>query len=162
MSRLDSFIRRLEAQRTLLDWAADAIGDRGGHVLEVGLGNGRTFDHLREKFPGRRIFAFDRANNAHPESVPPADHLLLGEFSETLPRFAGAHAGEAILIHADAGLGEPAANARQVARLSEWLPPLAASGALVLCDQNLSSPELEPTPLPSGVPQGRYFVFTRR
>ena len=32
-----------------------------GPVLELGLGNGRTFDHLRERLPGRRIVAFDRA-----------------------------------------------------------------------------------------------------
>ncbi|MGH6887075.1 MAG: class I SAM-dependent methyltransferase, partial [Geminicoccales bacterium] len=48
MSRLDSFIRRLEAQRACLDLAAARIADLPGPVLELGLGNGRTYDHLRE------------------------------------------------------------------------------------------------------------------
>lgn len=51
MSRLDSFIRRLQAQRDVLDWAADGVEDRAGLVLELGLGNGRTYDHLRERLP---------------------------------------------------------------------------------------------------------------
>ena len=50
MSRLDSFIRRLEAQRACLNRAAELIGDLEGVVLELGLGNGRTYDHLRELF----------------------------------------------------------------------------------------------------------------
>src|SRR4051812_41343381 len=45
MTRLDSAIRRLTAQRDLLNWAAQAIGPTG-LVLELGLGNGRTYDHL--------------------------------------------------------------------------------------------------------------------
>ncbi|MFN7195418.1 MAG: class I SAM-dependent methyltransferase, partial [bacterium] len=35
MSRLESFIRRLEAQRLCLDWAARAIAARPGAVLEL-------------------------------------------------------------------------------------------------------------------------------
>ena len=66
MSRLDSFIRRLEAQRIVLNWAVEQIAGQPGIILELGLGNGRTYDHLREKLPGRTIFAFDRAINANP------------------------------------------------------------------------------------------------
>jgi hypothetical protein len=54
MTRLDSAIRRLMAQRALLDWAAQDIASRPGLVLELGLGNGRTYDHLRERLPGRK------------------------------------------------------------------------------------------------------------
>ncbi|HTY69417.1 MAG TPA: class I SAM-dependent methyltransferase, partial [Alphaproteobacteria bacterium] len=38
MSRLDSFIRRLQAQRACLDWAIQAIRSLPGPVLEIGLG----------------------------------------------------------------------------------------------------------------------------
>ena len=58
MSRLDSFIRRLEAQRACLEYAAGQIRDLPGPVLELGLGNGRTYDHLRELLPEREIFVF--------------------------------------------------------------------------------------------------------
>ncbi len=52
MSRLDSFIRRLTAQRDILNSIIDLVGEIEGPVLEFGLGNGRTYDHLRENFPG--------------------------------------------------------------------------------------------------------------
>jgi hypothetical protein len=51
MSRLDSFIRRLTAQRDILNSIVDLVGETQGPVLEFGLGNGRTYDHLRERFP---------------------------------------------------------------------------------------------------------------
>ena len=65
MSRLDSFIRRITAQRNVLNAVAAEIAGLEGPVLELGLGNGRTFDHLREKLPGRRIIAFDRVAAAY-------------------------------------------------------------------------------------------------
>ena len=60
MSRLDSFIRRLQAQRACLNEAVAQIRGVEGFVLELGLGNGRTFDHLREICPDREIYVFDR------------------------------------------------------------------------------------------------------
>ena len=53
VSRLDSFIRRLQAQRACLEVAIARIADLPGPVLEFGLGNGRTYDHLRELLPTR-------------------------------------------------------------------------------------------------------------
>src|SRR5689334_15757612 len=92
MSRLDSFIRRLEAQRACLDQAARLIEGLPGNVLEFGLGNGRTYDHLRERLPDREIYVFERQIAAHPACIPPADHLFLGDFLDTLPR-AGVQLG---------------------------------------------------------------------
>jgi hypothetical protein len=85
MSRLDSAIRRLQAQRACLDHVCGLIADLPGPVLEVGLGNGRTYDHLRQSLPGRPIYAFDRQVAAHPDCVPAAPFLLLGDFRDTLP-----------------------------------------------------------------------------
>ena len=42
MSRLDSFIRRMSAQRDCLNHVADLLADVEGPVMELGLGNGRT------------------------------------------------------------------------------------------------------------------------
>ena len=47
MSRLDSFLRRLQAQRDCLNAAVSLVADRPGPIFELGLGNGRTYDHLR-------------------------------------------------------------------------------------------------------------------
>ena len=55
MSRLDAVIGRLKSQRSCLNAAVALIGEAPGHVLELGLGNGRTYDHLRLLFPNRNI-----------------------------------------------------------------------------------------------------------
>ena len=46
-------IRRLEAQRACLASAAEIVENLPGPFLELGLGNGRTYDHLRELAPDR-------------------------------------------------------------------------------------------------------------
>src|SRR5262249_3621730 len=110
MSRLDSFIRRMEAQRDCLNWAAAQVRDAPGPILEVGLGNGRTYDHLRLLLPGRDIYIFEREVRAHPDCIPPADRLFLGDVHESIPRAARALGRSAILIHSDLGTGDHAAN----------------------------------------------------
>lgn len=160
MSRLDSFIRRLTAQRDILNWAIGQAGGAGA-VLEIGLGNGRTYDHLRTSLGAERIYAFDRANNANPRSIPPADRLILGEFAETLPAFAARHPGGAVLVHSDVGLGDLEENARQVIKMSGWVPPLLASGGILLSDQKLDHPALLLQPLPVSIPADRYFLYIK-
>jgi hypothetical protein len=162
LSRLDSFIRRLEAQRAGLDWAVAAVASIPGPVLELGLGNGRTFDHLRARLPGRAIYAFDRALAAHPGCVPDRDFLLLGELAATLPEFARRGLAPVALAHADLGSGDVAATAAQARWLGPALAPLLASGGLVLSDQPLAAAGLMAETLPAAVPEGRYFAYRRR
>ena len=120
MSRLDSFIRRLTAQRDILNHIADGLEmPAEGPIMEIGLGNGRTFDHLRERFPGRRIIAFDRACGAHGSSAPDAQNLVLGEINETGRAF---ETGTAALVHADIGTGYPDRDAVTLT----WLPQMVA------------------------------------
>lgn len=160
MSRLDSFIRRLEAQRGCLDWACEMIAGIPGVVLELGLGNGRTYDHLRERLGGaREIYAFDRALAAHPACVPPQGRLLLGELRETLPRFAG---GPVALAHADLGSGHAQASAALARWLGPSLAPLMSEGGIVLSDQALADPRLAPLALPAQIPEDRYFAYRRK
>lgn len=161
MSRLDSFIRRLEAQRLVLNWAAASIEGREGLVLELGLGNGRTYDHLREILPGRTIYAFDRAAMANPRSLPPQDRLVLGEMRETLPAFAARHGRGAELIHVDATTGVAERDRVALAWLPAQVAALAADGALVLSGSPLDHEALRAVGLPDGVPVGRYFAYRR-
>jgi hypothetical protein len=162
MSRLDSFIRRVQAQRDCLNHVAREIRGLPGPVLELGLGNGRTFDHLRELLPGREIFVFEREVRAHPACIPDARHLLLGDIHDTLPAARARLPAPAALAHSDMGTGDAAANAELAAWLARHLPALLAEGALVVADQPLASPVLEPLPPPSGVAQGRYFLYRHR
>ena len=158
MSRLDSFIRRMTAQRDCLDMAAGLVAGVPGPVLELGLGNGRTYDHLRGLFPDREIFVFDRRVAAHPGCVPDDRHLLLGDVLETLPG-AGARIGApAALAHCDVGTGDREANARLAAALAPLLAALMADGGVVVCDQDCRAAGWTPLPPPAGVPAGRYHV----
>ena len=99
MSRLDSFIRRLQAQRACIDAAAEAIAGLEGPVFELGLGNGRTYDHLRDRLPDREIYVFERQVAAHPACVPDEEHLFLGDIHETLPAALPRFEGRVALIH---------------------------------------------------------------
>jgi hypothetical protein len=162
-SRLDSFIRRLEAQRACLDWAVAAIADIAGDVVELGLGNGRTYDHLRTRLAGaREIFAFDRQVAAHPACIPDAAHLIVGDFGETLAPFVARHAGSIALVHADTGSGDEAATAALARWLGPVIGPLLRAGAIVLSDQPMEIAGAAPQPLPPGVPPGRYYIYRAR
>ena len=161
MSRLDSFIRRLTAQRACLDRAAEIIRDLDGPVLELGLGNGRTYDHLRSILPDREIFVFERKVAAHPDCIPDDAHLIPGDLAETLPRAAERIPAPAALAHADIGSGDAEATARNAARVAAALPVLLAPGAVVAADQPLDDPRLRPIGLPEGVAPGRYHLYLR-
>lgn len=135
MSRLDSFIRRVSAQRDCLNLAADLIRDIPGLVIELGLGNGRTYDHLRELFPDREIFVFDRRVAAHSDCIPDDDHMLLGDITETLPAAGRIIGAPVALAHCDMGTGEKDSNAKLPAFIAPAVSALMAPGGIVLSDQ---------------------------
>lgn len=150
ISRLDRMLARLTAQKAVLEAAAAAIADRPGPIAEVGLGKGRTFDHLRRLLPEREIFAFDGSLHAPADAVPPEDRLVLGRFEATLPA-AGALIGRAVLVHADFGTEAPDRDAATARRLAGPIADLAASGGLVVCDRPLAEPRLADV-TPTGLP----------
>jgi S-adenosyl-L-methionine methyltransferase len=161
VTRLDGAIARLSAQRALIDWACASLPP--GPVLELGLGNGRTYDHLRARLaPGRAIHAFERAVAAHPDCVPPSGFLHLGDMRDTLPRWAKTHGRVAALAHADIGDGHAAGTAAFAALLARELPACLAPGALVLSDQILDDPALAAFDPPVEMPAGRYRCYRAR
>ena len=139
MSRLDSHIRKKIAQRDCIDLAARWLAQEAGILLEFGLSTGRSYSHLVERFPGREIFCFDRQDETHPDSRPPADHLILGEIAELLadPALLARFVGRVILVHIDIGCGGPEDDWLPeliVDRIRHWLKP----GAVILSDQELT------------------------
>ena len=158
MSRLDSFIRRVAAQRDCLNLAAGLIAGVPGPVLELGLGNGRTYDHLRELFPDREIFVFDRRVAAHPDCIPDERHMMLGDIAETLPGALARIGARAALAHCDMGTGDRDANARLAAAIAPALAALMAPGGVVISDQECRAEDWTPLRLPPGVRPGRYFI----
>jgi hypothetical protein len=162
MSRLDVVILRLKAQRACLNLAAAELSGLPGPVLELGLGNGRSYDHLRAILPGREIFVFDREVASHPDCRPDPAHLFQGELSETLPDALHRLPGKAALAHCDLGTWNAEANARLARWLAGALPPLLVEGAFVASDQPLTTAVLAPVPLPPGIDPDRYFLYRHR
>lgn len=161
MSRLDSFIRRLEAQRACLDRAAALIRGLDGIVLELGLGNGRTYDHLRSLFPDRAIYVCERLVAAHPACVPPDGNLILGDMRQTLVAERDRLGGRVALAHLDAGSGDADANRALARELTPKIMPLLQPGGVLVSDPEIESPDVRRLPLPDGIPAGRYHLYQR-
>lgn len=159
MSRLESFIRRLQAQRSCIDRAISLVEGVSGPVFELGLGNGRTYDHLREHCIGREIFVFEREVAAHPDCIPDAEHLFEGVLEKTLEAALPRFRGQVALVHADLGSGRRAQDAKVSAFVAERLALLLAEGAVVASDQDVGWPEAEKLALPPEVGAGRYFLY---
>lgn len=158
MSRLESFIRRMSAQRDIIDDLAGRIDAVPGPILEIGFGNGRTYDHLRQRFPGRRILVFEAVVVPDLPVLPPGEDLFVGDVRDTAARLPD---GCAALIHADIESG----HRDRDGGLDRWLPALVARllapGGYAASGSPLADPRLAPHPLPPGVAPGRYFAARR-
>jgi hypothetical protein len=159
LSRLDAFIKRVTAQRDCLNEIARRLAGRPGPILELGLGNGRTYDHLRSLFPGHDIFVFDREIAAHPACIPPPELTFVGDFRDTLGG-ARARIGQgAILAHGDFGSADPVRTAALAAFLGPALDPLMAPGGYVVSDQPMSVARWRAIAPPAAVEPDRYFIW---
>ncbi|MFI0848174.1 class I SAM-dependent methyltransferase [Mesorhizobium sp. IMUNJ 23232] len=162
LTRLDKLLFRLEAQRACLGWAIGEIAGFPGIVLELGLGHGRTYDHLRKHLADRDIYVFDREVDCIADCTPPDNRLVLGDIADTLPSFTERFRGKVVLAHADMGTYDDAENLVRGAVLSRHLPALLAPGAIVLSDLPLQLDSATPLPLPASARQGRYFIYETR
>lgn len=136
MSRLDSMLRRLAAQRDGLNWAAAQLAGQPGDALDLGLGNGRTYDHMREILPDRRIWVIDRVLQCHPSSTPPKQDFLEGEAEPMLERLRESGA-RILLAHYDLGFGVKEKDVAEAARLSPMIAAIMAPGGLLISGQPL-------------------------
>lgn len=156
-------IERLQAQRACIDWAAAHLAAaQPPVVLELGLGSGRTYDHLRQSLPGARILVFDLAVNAHPACVPPDEDLVLGDVTRTLPALRPELAGRVGLVHADIGTADHELNQRIAASLAPLMATLLQADGLLLSNrQELGAIGLRALPMPDGAAVGHCFLFRR-
>src|SRR5262245_53254583 len=158
-TRLEKLLFRLEAQRLCLEWAFKEIEHLPGIVFEMGLGHGRTYDHLRTFLPERDIYVLDREVDSFDDCVPPADRLLLGDIEETLVAAAERFGRTVILAHADLGSYTEAHNLAVAAKVSRSLAPVLAPSAIVISDLPLELADASQLALPDGAREGRYFLY---
>lgn len=161
MSRLDSFIARMTSQRACLNFAVAETAHLTGPVFELGLGNGRTYDHMREIMDARDIFVFERAVASHPDSTPPDDRLILGDVRETLPAAVTRFGANASLVHADLGGHSPKKNDEFARFVSPLIEPLLASGGLMVASDRMYFDSLSEVSLPEGAIPDRCFIYRK-
>ncbi len=161
MCRLDVFIDRMVSQRACLDFAIAETAALPGPVFELGLGNGRTYHHLREKIEGRDIYVFERAIASHPDSTPDEAFTILGDVMQTLPQTLARFGPTASLIHADLGGHNLAKNDAFARKVSPLVEPMLAKGGLMVSSDRMYFDALEELPLPAGAVPGRCFVYRK-
>lgn len=154
--------QRVLAQCTLIDHTVGLVAQVSGPVLELGLGNGRTYDHLRDRFREREIFAFDRELASHPACRPDQSHFIRGDFRETLPKALARIGAKAAVAHCDIGSHDLEASRRLAAAIAHLLAPLVAHGGVVLGDQPMAHPDFQPLPLPDNLEPESYFIYRVR
>ena len=159
MSRLESFIRRMLAQRDCINLAADMIKDVPGVVWEFGLGNARSYDHLRETFTDRDVYVFDLEPYAPMEFRPPENRLVVGNVQETVPREVARNPGAVALLHYDVGTGHRPDDLKLAAELSKVISPAIAPGGIVMGVYELTLENAMQLPNPEGIAEGRYFIY---
>ena len=160
-SRLDLFVDRMVSQRACLDYAARQIAPLAGPVFELGLGNGRTYHHMRHIMPDRDIFVFERAIASHHDSTPPEDRVLLGDVFDTLPEALARFGATAALVHADLGGHNAQKNDIFAQKVSPLIAPLLAVGGLMVSSDRMYFDDLVEQPLPEGAVEGRCFIYRR-
>ena len=161
MSRLDIFINRMVSQRACLNYAANMTKDLPGPVFELGLGNGRTYHHMREIMSEREIFVFELAVASNPDSTPEDNMLLLGDVLETLPAALARFGPTAGLIHADLGGHNLVKNDVFAQLISPLVEPLIGPGGLMVSSDKMCFEALREIALPADAVLGRCFIYQR-
>lgn len=156
MSRLDSIMRRLAAQRDGLEWANERTKDLSGDALDMGLGNGRTYDHMRENLD-RRIWVIDRVLQCHPSCVPPKADFLEGEAEAMLDKMA-ADGTQIVLAHYDFGFGVKEKDVAEAARLSPIIARVMVPGGVIISGQPLVG--FTEHDGPESVAKDRYYFYS--
>jgi trans-aconitate methyltransferase len=154
---LERTLYRLRAQYATLGAAISAVAARRGLVWEIGLGKGRSYDHLRRVLPEAPVFGLDRQRVSVPDCTPPDDRLVIGELAATLPRLATAHAGQVVLAHIDLGTDPPDEATRAV--LERWLPVALAPGGVVAAGTPLALAGAQSLAVPEAAKAGGYALY---
>ncbi|APG48284.1 class I SAM-dependent methyltransferase [Phaeobacter porticola] len=160
-TRLDLFIDRMVSQRACLDAAIAKTAGRAEPVFELGLGNGRTFHHMRERIRDRDIYVFERAVASHPDSTPAEELTILGDVRDTLPAACSRFPVGASLIHADLGGHSREKNDMFARMVSPLVEPLLSVGGLMVSSDRMYFDALEEQPLPDGAVPGRCYIYQR-
>ena len=161
MSRLEDLTYRFLTQQAALNRAVEMIDGLEGIIVELGLGKGRTFDHLRERLPARDIYVFDHTLSCEPEFAPPSECWVFGEITETLPRFCQRFAGQAVLVHADIGTRHREDDKSLVAFVTQTLGTLLKHQAVIVSDRPMLDTDWSALPALTEMQHFPYYMYRK-
>jgi hypothetical protein len=161
LSMLERFHFRLKSQYACFGWVLARVAAMPGPIFELGLGKGRTYDHLRRNLPGRDIYVFERDVRPIEGCLPPDPYLVRGNIEETLPVYVQRFAGQVAMAHSDVGDISLQHNQMMRALVPRLLPPALRPGGFLLSDLNLEIPGFDALPLPADAVPGRYFIYRK-
>ena len=159
MSRLEDLTHRFLTQQVTLNRAIELIEDLEGIVVELGLGKGRSYDHLRERLPGRDIYVFDHELYCESELAPPPAFRVLGDITETLPDFCRRFAGQAALIHSDIGTRHREADMPLVNFVADHLAVLIRKDGVIASDRPMDGKEWAALPWVREMTRFPYYMY---
>jgi len=149
----------MSAQRDCLNYAANQLVGIEGVVLEFGLGNGRTYDHLCSLFDKSDIYVFDRHVKAHEACIPDTEHMIIGDFLDSLRGVSNQFEGLAKFVHCDVGSGDKAASMVLAQKVGDLLEGLIQKGGVIVSDQPIVKLNWESLALPAGIAEGRIYLY---
>mgnify|MGYP001350621572 CR=1 FL=1 len=161
MSRLEDFTFRFLTQQAVINRAAQMIAGIDGIIVELGLGKGRSFDHIRERLPQRDIYVFDRELSCEPEFAPPSEFWVFGDIVETLPLFCQRYSGQAVFIHSDIGSRHRDDDIPLVQFVSDHLGGLLREGGIVASDRPMPGTGWADLPSLREMEQFPYYMYRK-
>lgn len=158
LSVLQLMLRRLQTQQQCLEYAIQLIEGVSGCIMELGLGKGRTYDHLRCIAPQRSIFVFDHHLHAPENARPLPSQLILGDFTKTL--IEPAITLPVALIHADIGTTKPLQDRQLYSFLATKLDTWATAHSVLVCDRPMPALRWQPLQLPPAC-EWPYYMYRK-
>lgn len=159
MSRLEDLTDRFLTQQAALNTGVELIADVDGIVVELGLGKGRTFDHLRERLTDRTIYVFDHELSCEPQYAPAPEYWMFGDITETLPEFCERFAGQVALVHSDVGTRNRVQDQPLADFIATHLESLMASGGVVVSDRPMEGRAWSSLPSLPEMDRFPYFLY---
>ncbi len=135
-----------------MDWSAKNIHKQRGVVLEFGLGNGRTFDHMRKLLPQRDIAA-------HPDCIPHPAFQFIGDFRDSIPRAIEQLGRSAALAHLDIGTGQKNTSLALASKITPCIEKLLCVNAIVVSEQEVERWRSYKLQLPAGISENRIHLY---
>ena len=135
-----------------MDWSAKNIHKQRGVVLEFGLGNGRTFDHMRKLLPQRDIAA-------HPDCIPHPAFQFIGDFRDSIPRAIEQLGRSAALAHLDIGTEQKNTSLALASKITPCIEKLLCVNAIVVSEQEVERWRSYKLQLPAGISENRIHLY---